>query len=236
MSPNTVLKMKVALLLSGQPRFLDSPAYHSIKTQILERYDCDVYCHFWWSPEGGSYRTAPWSGLGELTISADSEQTIKTLYHPKALQWDPPLLQSYHTTQYERTTCKSTWYNLPSMYLSMQRSYELCKASGQHYDWIIRLRYDAKLTAFPDLNTLPRDHFYVPDYSQFHSLLSNNGFICSAEIADIMMNIYDYRDELYARGATFNDENMITLLVKSKGISYQILPKDQFYIDLYRGT
>jgi hypothetical protein len=117
----------------------------------------------------------------------------------------------------------------------MKKSYELMVESGRKYDFVIRLRYDAILTSFPDLNKLARGILYDCDYSQFHNNYANNGLIMDMKIASVIMNIYDYYDKLYEAGCFFNDEELITFLIKSKQIPAKILPKNQFYIDLFRG-
>tara|TARA_R100001163_G_C5068190_1_gene208135 strand:+ start:3376 stop:3552 length:177 start_codon:yes stop_codon:yes gene_type:complete len=57
--------MKIALQFSGQPRFIeDKICYISIKNNILDKYDCDVFCHFWWDENPDLlYDAAPWSNL-----------------------------------------------------------------------------------------------------------------------------------------------------------------------------
>lgn len=231
--------MKIALLLSGQPRFVDGPGYASIKEKILDVYDCDVFCHFWWTKSGGTYITAPWSTLGDMPIPDNAETQIRELYNPKKMHYDKPLLESEVKTGYVRTSAPTTPYNLQSMYTSMQRSHRLMekyvKETKTQYDFVIRLRYDAILTAFPDLTTLTNDRFYDIDYSKFHNLLANNGAIMSYPISKIFMNIIKYLDELYDQGIFFNDEHLVTGLILTKKIPFQILPNDQFYIDLYRG-
>lgn len=230
--------MKIAVLISGQPRFLRSTGFKSIKEKLLDKYDCDVFCHFWWNSEGGSYITAPWSGLGTMKMSNSAESDIIQLYRPKKIKWDLPIDPKTITKSYPRTTNSSTWYNLPSMYTSMKKSYELLtnyiEETGTEYDWVIRLRYDAILTSFPDLNKLQKGFLYDCDYSQFHNSYGNNGLIMSYDIASIIMNIYDFLDEIYDRGVLFNDEQLVTGLIKMKNIPAKILPKDKFYIDLCR--
>ena len=230
--------MKVAVLVSGQPRFLRASGYRSIKEKVLDKYDCDVFCHFWWSPDGGTYDSAPWSGVVNLPISPTAESDIIELYNPKKTKWHLPVDPKSITKTYPRTTSPTTWVNLPCLYFSMQESYKLMveyiKETGTKYDWVIRLRYDAILTSFPDLTKLPKGFLYDCDYSQFHNSLANNGLIMSPEISEIIMNMHDYMDEMYNLGSLFNDEQLITTLVISKKIPFTILSKDQFYIDLCR--
>ena len=230
--------MKVAVLISGQPRFLHSSGYRSIKEKLLDKYDCDVFCHFWWSPNGGTYDSAPWSGVGKLPISSTAESDIIKLYNPKKYKWDLPVDSKSVTKTYPRTTSPTTWVNLPCLYFSMKESYKLMeeyiRETGAKYDWVIRLRYDAILTKFPDLTNLTNGYLYCIDYSQFHNFIGNNGLIMSPKISEIFMNIYDYMDEMYNLGSLFNDEQLVTTLILSKKIPFKILPKNQFYIDLCR--
>ncbi len=38
---------KVALCLSGQPRFHSGKSYDSLKREIINKYDTDVFIHSW---------------------------------------------------------------------------------------------------------------------------------------------------------------------------------------------
>lgn len=237
--------VKVALLISGQPRFVRGPAYKTIKENILDKYNCDVFCHFWWNPEGGTYITAPWSTLGNMPIPQNANEDIIELYSPKKIKWDPPLNPKYIKRIYQRTCHPLSNYNLPSMYLSMKESYilmeEYIKETNVKYDCVIRLRYDAILTSFPNLNKLDEKFLYVPDYSNFHNKIGNNGLIMNYDISKIIMTIYDKMDEIYdskgnnlPEAIIFNDENMVSACVEMNNIPYKILSKTEFYIDLCR--
>lgn len=225
--------MKVALLLSGQPRFVDSISYQTIKAKILDVYKPDVYCHVWFS-SGATYETAPWSGLGKMSINDNSLELIKKLYNPVKILDEPPPSEDIIQARYVNTSHPRTPYNLSSMYLSMKKSYLLM--NDQNYDFIIRLRYDAILTAFPDLNKLQKGVLYAPDYSQYHNNVGNNGLIMSPNIAAKIMTIYDRMNLIYNDGCILNDEQMITHLILKEKISTYILPKNIFYIELYRGN
>ena len=39
--------MKVAVCFSGQARYLCGPQIRMLKKNLLDKYDCDVFCHFW---------------------------------------------------------------------------------------------------------------------------------------------------------------------------------------------
>ena len=58
--------MKVAILLSGQPRHFDKETPQNIREHLTSKYDCDIFCHFWWSEEevksGINYKTSDCTG------------------------------------------------------------------------------------------------------------------------------------------------------------------------------
>lgn len=41
--------MKIALILYGQPRFINNESVREHYRKIFELYDVDVYGHLWWS-------------------------------------------------------------------------------------------------------------------------------------------------------------------------------------------
>jgi len=97
--------MKVALCLSGQPRFYRG-GYEFIKEFILKEYggdDVDVFCHFWWDKEGEEVAfkaTSPWSlGVeveskreadGTRLVKDDIERGLIELYNPIDIKYNKP--------------------------------------------------------------------------------------------------------------------------------------------------
>jgi len=69
--------LRVALVLSGQPRFVGSSGSDSVVRQVLDRYGADTFFHVWWSRDavGTPYSVAPWTGLraqpGVITVEHD---------------------------------------------------------------------------------------------------------------------------------------------------------------------
>ena len=86
--------MKVALCISGQPRYLEE-GYAQINKSILQRYSPDVFVHTWWDnsmsnkkmelPSTLSYgRTYYWR---ENTIDL-----IKKFYNPVVFLYEPQII------------------------------------------------------------------------------------------------------------------------------------------------
>ena len=92
--------MRVALCLSGQPRFYRD-GYEFIKEFIIKEYggdDVDVFCHFWWDKEGEDdafKSTSPWSfretvNAGKRLVKDDIERGLIELYNPIDIKYDNP--------------------------------------------------------------------------------------------------------------------------------------------------
>lgn len=231
--------MKVALLLSGQPRFLTSSSYESIKKDLLRLYDVDVFCHTWFA-ENATYSTAPWSGLGCLKIAGDVPKIIETLYSPKVLKFDPPLNpQDFENLDYYNVTSHpSTPYNLSSMYLSMKKCYEgyrdYCESNNVKYDWVIRLRYDGYIENLPNLNTLQKGQIYVSNYHHSRAAAANNGLIISANLAGNVLTVFDRMKEIYDFNGYLNDEQIMAALYVKDKLPVIFLPREKFDIGIIR--
>ena len=88
--------IKIALCLSGQPRFYKA-GYEQIKTNLIDRYNIeDVFCHFWWNPEtndqGGlaSWNYSHYGGSKPYLTSNNLLEDLTQLYSPKHISYDYP--------------------------------------------------------------------------------------------------------------------------------------------------
>lgn len=231
--------MKIALLLTGQPRFLTSDSYDSIKRELLRNYDVDIFCHTWWEP-GATYSTAPWSGLGSIKIGGDVPQIIENIYSPKILLFDPPVNPDFfeNLDYYKNTSHPTTPYNLSSMYLSIYRCYQIfkeyCDKNGAVYDWVIRLRYDGIIDRIPDLNTLQKGQIYVSDYHGHTMAAANNGLIIPFKIYERVLTIYEKMKEIYDYLGYLNDEQIMAALFIKEKLPVTFLPRQKFDISICR--
>lgn len=167
--------MKIALLFSGQPRFVNSASYESIKRNFLDKYDCDVYAHFWFSPDTSTvYETAPWSTLGNITFPSDTIDVFSSLYSPKAISYDPPpteseiVLRSYPKVSHPRNP-----YNVLCLFESQKRVYRLVQ-NPEQYTYIIWLRPDLYIYRCPDLNEWDSSSIYLPGQDLSRNIFNTN--------------------------------------------------------------
>lgn len=180
---NSYHKMKIALCLSGQPRFYKEAYYH-IKTNLIDRYNIkDIFCHFWWDPQTNYQgELASWSSyLYGHKKSFEQEdnilQNLIDLYDPIKISYDKPskttdlsskeldklradLDENLPFDQYP-TKYKNWAYNhlksiIESQYKTLQHKLEYEKSLDTKYDLVIKTRYDIRFEQekFPTINEI----------------------------------------------------------------------------------
>lgn len=147
--------MKIALCLSGQPRYV-AKGYESLKTQLLEKHDVDVYGHFWWNPE---HLDKPFRFHCLDRLDPNDLGRIFELYQPIRTivekQIDFPIssidFQNGDQAAELGQDQKEFWgrevvFKQLSMYYSIQKSFETISLSKlRKYDFIIRCRTDLEI-------------------------------------------------------------------------------------------
>ena len=216
--------MKIALVFSGQPRFIDGMSYNSIKEFFLNKYDCDVYAHFWFSQDTStSYETAPWSTLGNISFPSDTLDIFNKLYNPVKLSFDEPLV---HDDKYKKYTNSHSHsgYLIYSTYTSLQKAYKLIDNINQ-YDYIIKIRPDIIFNIKFDVNNIDPHSIHVIPMREHPDILYNDTFaIVPPSISNYFFNMVDYIDKYYTSGTLCNHEEMFTAHVISS--NYRINPID----------
>ena len=160
--------MKIALCLSGQPRFVEEVAPF-ILANVCEGYDVDVFCHFWFDEK---LQTEPYKfgecGKGEWhnqRIASNAVEKAIEIYRPIAYKIDhsksftdstvpfePSLKRYWYGAQEDpdqdgfrwRTinNCLSYFYSLNEVN-KLKKEYEYVK--DFKYDWVVRCRTDTVL-------------------------------------------------------------------------------------------
>lgn len=170
------MTLKVALLLYGQPRFVDNEqVQNDYKKNIIEKYDTTVFCHAWFAPNA-NYSYSSWSNLSHHNVPDNAIQIIREVYNPRLLIYDAPMewaftneVQTFVDDKFgtEGHWNKANYSNLISQLWSMQRIADYVYLHQVYFktqfDWIVLARYDTILQNFPDLTTLNTDKLYLPD-------------------------------------------------------------------------
>lgn len=204
--------MKIAIVFSGQPRFVDQNGYHSTKAYFLDKYDCDIYAHFWFE-KGSIYETSPWTTLGDITLPDDTIEKFIDLYKPKGIKIEKPMSeQELLHRNYTNTSSPRTPYNTFSMYCSHKRAFDLIP-NPEEYDFIIRQRTDNIVLYMPDLDILSKDHIYYITQCEKRHVYNDSFAIFPGKYAHYFFHGIEILDTLYDNGCFFNNENLFRELL-----------------------
>ncbi len=164
--------MKIALVMSGQPRYVEQ-AFPNIYRSIIEPNNPDIYCHCWYSKEQEDKPFRYGRGWQDQRITADAPEKILKLYKPKAFLYEPQRLfeddirlskvdftkslAAGYAGGAENPEC-ANYYKFAtfSMWYSIYKSYILFSHIYNQYDVIIKCRYDLginKIVKISDYDT-----------------------------------------------------------------------------------
>ena len=227
--------VKVALFLSGQPRFVNSISYKYIKQNILDKYDCDVFCHTWYDPTE-ILSTSSWSGLNGYKCRGDEIELIKQCYNPKVFTYDKPLREEQiDKSHFKNVENIGTPYNLTSMYTSMKRcfknflTYHNENETTSKYDVYIRCRFDVIPTILPDFSTLDQNMTYFVHHHGDRPVLVNNLILSTSYHAiSKLMNVMDELNSIGDKGVKINDEDVIYELITYNHIPHKKISRLYF--------
>jgi len=201
--------VKVAVLLYGQPRFLDNKeAYASQKKHLLDQYDCDVYAHIWhdiFNSENKVLEYSKWTvgpnnelyhpNIGLLKSDSNAVDKIQKHYNPVLLDLAvprtftiPKLLSTIQNRFNSPIYNEHNLSNFLSQAYSLEQASFLLQKFISDYDWIFWLRTDLLIKSMPDLNTLSPTQFYLSDQHPDHPDLS---FVMGSQFLEAA-SIYSY--------------------------------------------
>jgi len=188
--------MRVALLLFGQPRYLDDERpYLKYKELILDRYETDVYVHTWFDENIENYDFSSWSKIRSCPVLPDSIERIESLYSPKVLVHEPPRtfqfndqVSDYINKKFTGKTDRWTLKNYSNLLSQLKSIQSLGLLYQDNHDIIVLSRFDCILNIFPDLLNLRKDKLYVSNlHSHFPDVINCFGL----KYLDWIRNVYD---------------------------------------------
>jgi hypothetical protein len=147
--------MKVAILISGQPRNFER-GYEELRRAYLDRYDCDVFFHTWDDEKFAATRFFFDRPAHEYTMVEEWKARIVELFQPKTYLFEKPIV--FDNSNIVDPIWRQPLQNSKSMFYSVYKAFGLTTGG---YDCYIRTRFDLRYeTATLDLNTL--------DFSKLH--------------------------------------------------------------------
>jgi hypothetical protein len=192
--------MKVALCLSGQARFLETCYYESMKPNLIDDLNPDVFIHTWdTSTMVGQHFKSGGGGIMGDKIPSNLMETVVNLYQPKKYIIEP---QKYFES--DKWSSRLMWGiksdHLCSMFYSIHESNKLKKQYEYEnnfiYDWVIRIRFDMAIPSGPlNLNELNNNHLWVATgcFDNVNGYLDSLGY-SSSQIMDIYSDTFNHID------------------------------------------
>ena len=199
---------KVALLLYGQPRFIDNQQVEDYyKRSIINRYNTDVFGHCWFKKDVSEFEYSTWSNIKKCPINPNAVEIIKQKYNPVSLTVEeprsfelPPKAKQFID---ERFTGRNgphwsdkNYSNLMSQFWSIKSvSEQLINSGIDQYDWIALGRYDSILVNFPNnLQQMNNNKFYLPDH---HNRFPDMFVFYGPRFIDWSLNLYNDIEDVY---------------------------------------
>ena len=197
--------MKIALLLSGQIRNAKE-SFSSIKSNILDAYETDVYINTW-LPENQTAST--WGYVVENDCSIDE---LISQYKPKKIlvedfdkkreSIDP--FFSGISSEFPETRVPVIFY----MHYKNKGAFNLID-NPEEYDFIIKSRMDLVFENFPDLKSLDPRKMYVPYGSNWRGGIGDLMAFSNCENMKHYFSLYDKIPDYVKEGCPVHPETIL---------------------------
>lgn len=198
--------MKVALCLSGLPRFWQT-GYKFYYKNLISIYNPDIFIHTWYD-----------SHVLEHDKVFDFYKPIRSSVMPNNKL---VLKQEYIRGTSERYRA----YNIFSFYKSIEECNKLKsdyeKAYNFTYDWVFRLRFDYALNRTFDLEQLNNDNIHVPSDLQERDMITDQFAFSSSSNMNIYSTIYEHLDDYYNEGEDMVGEHMLIKHLKHNDVYHK---------------
>jgi hypothetical protein len=188
--------MRIAVCLSGQPRFLDN-GYQQIFEKIISKYnDVDFFIHTWWNDDELNAKGAN----RNYTFNVDTLKIIMDYYKPRIILNEPQMnFNIYKDVDYETINPISPY----SMFYSIKIANDLKSyyenKNNFKYDVVIRCRFDISIENF-DINLSEIDLSYIYTDTVGNDFPNDQLAISSSENMDYYSSLYDKINDYYNEG------------------------------------
>jgi len=212
--------MKIALLLSGQPRFVKE-AFSGLQKSILSEHNVDTFCYMWFDEtkigelQSDKFaRHNSWGQRKNTRWSGKEIQEIRDCYNPISMtikkEYDWSLLPAGYSeidTSYvdegKNRADDIEIYSVREIASELFAMNEVMKLLKEHqrknnfvYDWVIRMRPDFYVNKKIDLASLQNNHMHIPNIGRLPQRFGMHGLtnafaMSSFENMDIYMSGYE---------------------------------------------
>jgi hypothetical protein len=204
--------MKVAVCLSGQPRFAEH-AYPNIYETLIKPNNADVFFHCWYDKElvgkpYVNYHVNGWDySNNKSQYQNNMDELLLNLYKPKKyifeneknfidtkLELDDILKTHarHYTREYFVNMLYSSWYSINKSNL-LKEQYRL--ENDVKYDFIIRARFDTTLNHIINCSMLNKEYLYTDTRPSLPPRMIEDWFaIGSNKIMNIYSSAFNYME------------------------------------------
>tara|TARA_R100000951_G_scaffold116280_1_gene127406 strand:+ start:151 stop:918 length:768 start_codon:yes stop_codon:yes gene_type:complete len=223
---------KVALCLSGQPRWFSVAGSHFIKS-ILSKFDCDVFFHTWFDNNriGEPYSGSSWNRNTTDHYRRDTVVDLYNLYNPVSFIVQPeynvfPTPRKIEEYQQKNTlphlgpvnNCFSMFYSICK---SLQLAFEHESNNNFKYDCVIRSRFDCAIEydSF-NFHNLEKNTVYFTDCIRNPDVIADYFNYGTSDSMKIYSKIYDNIDPYW------NEDNV--LVCGEEMLTHHLREKNKF--------
>jgi hypothetical protein len=204
--------------MSGQPRSYRK-AFPFIKTNLLDRYDVDVFAHAW-RPEGAN--------LGIYVDLQEIYKPINFITEEKlsdGINSDLAVPNASHPANF----CTSMFY---SIYRSNEFRLRRETLLNKKYDFVIRCRYDFALNKKIDFESLEKGKIYVSKDTDGPNPLLNDQFaIGDSESMNVYSSTFLFLRWHYNRNVSLCGHSMLESQLRHFNISVERIDIDHPFTD-----
>ena len=189
--------MKIALCFSGQPRNVKK-GYEYHKTNLLEHYDVDVFCHVW--NTDGSDDVLIYNPIDVIVEESLTNDLSKyTRVPPPQPNWKV------------KDPARAAWNLTYSLYKANELKIKHEQKNEIKYDWVVRSRYDFALNVVIPFNDLDNTKLYIPNCRMTPQRdFGNDQFaFSSSENMDKYADCFNHIEKFYDRGTIMIGEEMM---------------------------
>ena len=184
--------MKIALLLTGFLRSYNMN-YYNLKTNLIDLYDCDIYCVTWDKQEDGYIVTSEdfniYNSLAAVKIQSLKEyEQNKKYFYPLNRENDVFLVdeRAKHHGVYWANRLKDQWKLVKEGYKAIKKP--------ESYDIIFRLRYDINIQS--KINLKINNCLNIPNDIGGWDFTDHMAY-SDPEIMKKYCHLYDHIDAMY---------------------------------------
>lgn len=202
--------MKVALCLSGQPRWAKQ-CFPLIKSNIIDQHDTDVFCQIWTPRDNFEYKFSGdycERGWKDFKITEDDVSDVINLYNPKVATMMVseemfkvvPLgdtISKYYggiaqddRARFARKLVVSSLGMYKGIFEANKIKEEYRLKTGTKYDYVIRARYDLIPNRPIRYDSMPDGHILYEELGQPDGMISDWLNIGSNDVMNAYSDIY----------------------------------------------